>query len=334
MNEPVLTVENLRVEYQSRGMFLPAVDEVSFTLHGSERLGLVGESGSGKSTVVSALMGLIRSPGRVARGRVLLKDMDLLSLNSERMRRVRFARLSLIPQGAMNSLNPVIRIRPQIVDILQAHGERTRSRDVSTRLYGLLEAVQLPRQVLEMYPHELSGGMKQRVCIAMAIALRPEVILADEPTSALDVVVQRQIIETLERVQQEIGAAVVLVGHDMGLMAQFVDRIAVMYAGRLVEVGDRHQILTSPRHPYTRLLIQSLPNAERRGELKGIPGVTPSLRNLPTGCRFHPRCPWAVDACRSTDPAPIAFEDGGTAACIRMEDVAIDDARTATEARQ
>src|SRR5262249_23371577 len=193
-----------------------------------------------------------------------------------------------VPQGSMNSLNPVLRIGRQIADAFADHGVRLSSGETERRIAELLAEVGLPEGVARMYPHELSGGMKQRACIAIAISLRPRVIIADEPTSALDVVVQRQVMATLARVQRHLGAAVILVGHDMGLMAQFVDRLGVMYAGRLVEVAPIDEIITHPRHPYTRALIGSLPSLERRSALSGIPGLAPSLLELPSGCAFHP----------------------------------------------
>src|SRR5947208_10029755 len=202
----------------------------------------------------------------------------------------------------MSSLNPVMRIKDQISDALRDHGLAPSRRQVEERVRDLLESVGLRPEVADMFPHELSGGMKQRACIAIAISLRPKVIIADEPTSALDVVVQRQVIATLARVQQELGAAVVLVGHDMGLMAQFVDRLGVMYAGRLVEIAPIAEIIVAPRHPYTQMLIASLPSLERKGMMQGIPGLAPMLRELPSGCAFHPRCPHAVDRCRTERP--------------------------------
>ncbi len=215
----------------------------------------------------------------------------------------------------MNSLNPVVRIRDQIADALADHGEKLSRGQTVARVRELLAQVGLPPQVAEMYPHELSGGMKQRACIAIAICLRPKVIIADEPTSALDVVVQRQVMETLGRVQAQLGAAVILVGHDMGLMAQFVDRLGIMYAGRLVEVAPIREIITEPRHPYTRMLIESLPSLEHKGGLRGIPGLAPLLRELPSGCAFHPRCPMAMQRCLVEKPEVRAMGPDATAAC-------------------
>src|SRR5580658_8522145 len=203
----------------------------------------------------------------------------------------------MVPQGSMNSLNPVVRIREQIADALADHGALPPRGALTEQIHALLAQVGLPREVAQKYPHELSGGMKQRACIAIAICLRPKVIIADEPTSALDVVVQRQVMETLGRVQKDLGAAVILIGHDMGLMAQFVDRLGVMYAGRLVEIAPIAEIVRKPRHPYTEMLIASLPSMDHKDALRGIPGLAPLLRELPSGCAFLPRCPKAQYRC-------------------------------------
>jgi peptide/nickel transport system ATP-binding protein len=299
----ILRVDRLRVAYDHPLGAVRAVDEVSFTLRPGERLGLAGESGSGKSTMALAILRMIKPPGRIEGGEVWLGDTALSGLSSGAMRALRLAGIAMVPQGSMNSLNPVLRIRDQIGDALNDHGVGLGRAALADRVGALLAQVGLPEDVARKYPHELSGGMKQRACIAIAICLRPKVIIADEPTSALDVVVQKQVMETLGRVQQDLGAAIILIGHDMGLMAQFVDRLGIMYAGRLVEVAPIREIITAPRHPYTRMLIESLPSLEHRGGLRGIPGLAPLLRNLPSGCAFHPRCPMAVDRCRAEKPA-------------------------------
>ncbi len=230
-------------------------------------------------------------------GEVLLDGTDLLRLSEEEMRQARFADIALIPQGAMNSLNPMMKVGEQLRDTIRAH-INTESRSVlDARILEVLDSVELSSDVMDAYPHELSGGMKQRVCIAMGILLSPKVIIADEPTSALDVVVQRQVMETLGRVQRELGAAVILVGHDMGLMAQFVDRVGVMYGGKLAEVGPVRDMFKDPLHPYTQLLIGSLPTLQSKEVFKGIPGLTPSLLMPPSGCMFHPRCPKVMQRC-------------------------------------
>ena len=311
----VLRVRDLRVRYRTPRGIVKAVEEVSFSLYQGEKLGLVGESGSGKSTIALALMRLIKSPGRIESGEVLLGDTNLLALPDEHMRLARFARISLIPQGAMNSLNPVMRIKHQIGDTIRAHDAHIAARDVDTRIAELMESVGLRKDVANMYPHELSGGMKQRVCIAMGICLKPQVIIADEPTSALDVVVQRQVMDTLDSVQALLGAAVILVGHDMGVMAQFVDRIAVMYAGRLAEIGPVEQVFDDALHPYTRLLIATLPSLEARREFRGIPGIAASPLNPPSGCSFHPRCPLAVERCSAEVPTYRNVQPSRWVAC-------------------
>jgi len=297
-NAAVLDVRDLRVSYHTAAGPVRAVNGVSFFLRPGERLGLVGESGSGKTTTALSLMRLLQGSAGIEGGEVLLDGVDLLRLSEEEMRLARFADIALIPQGAMNSLNPMMKVGEQLRDTIRAHRKvRNSSVPVDTRIQEALGSVELPAGVMDSYPHELSGGMKQRVCIAMAILLNPKVIIADEPTSALDVVVQRQVMETLRRVQEALGAAVILVGHDMGLMAQFVDRIGVMYGGKLVELGPVRGIFKDPLHPYTQLLIKSLPNLGAREDFRGIPGMTPSLLAPPPGCTFHPRCPYAMPRC-------------------------------------
>jgi peptide/nickel transport system ATP-binding protein len=314
VSEPVLRVEGLRVAFDHPLGKVQAVDDVSFALSPGERFGLAGESGSGKSTLALSILRLIKPPGRIEAGEVWLAGTRLGDLDEDGMRALRLAGIALVPQGSMNSLNPVLRIGGQIGDALAEHRLPLTGGEEQRRIAALLAEVGLPETVARMYPHELSGGMKQRACIAIAICLRPKVIIADEPTSALDVVVQRQVMATLARVQRELGAAVILVGHDMGLMAQFVDRLAIMYAGRLVEVAPIAEIITRPRHPYTRALIASLPSLDTRGALAGIPGLAPLLRDLPDGCAFHPRCTLAVGRCRTEKPK-LRDIDGAQVAC-------------------
>jgi oligopeptide/dipeptide ABC transporter ATP-binding protein len=298
----VLEVRDLRVYYHTRQGPVKAVDGVSLRLRQGERLGLVGESGSGKSTTGLALLRLIKPPGRIESGEVWLVGKNVLSLPEVQMRQTRLAVIALVAQGAMNSLNPVMRVGDQVADALLDHGVRASRRELADRVGKLFERVGLRREVANRFPHELSGGMKQRVCIAIAISLQPKVIVADEPTSALDVVVQRQVMDTLADVQAELGAGVILIGHDMGLMAQFVDRLGVMYAGELVEVSPMEDVYDEPLHPYTRLLIACLPSLEQKGVFEGIPGLPPSLLSPPPGCPFHPRCPHAMPRCRIERP--------------------------------
>jgi peptide/nickel transport system ATP-binding protein len=312
---PVLRVDDLRVWYHTGRGPVKAVDGVTFDVISEERLGLVGESGSGKSTIALALMRLIRPPGKIESGSIRLDGVDVLEVSDEQMRRLRLATLALVAQGAMNSLNPVVRVREQIVDAMRDHDEHLSARAANERVLSLLDQVGLRPEVADRFPHELSGGMKQRVCIAIAICLRPKVIIADEPTSALDVVVQRQVMETLLRVQEMLNASVVLVGHDMGLMAQFVDRLGVMYAGRLVEISPVTGVFAEPLHPYTQLLIASLPSLDQKGTFHGIPGLAPSLLDRPSGCSFHPRCPHAMPRCSIDDPQLLEVREGRWVAC-------------------
>ncbi|MEM7134538.1 MAG: ABC transporter ATP-binding protein [Chloroflexota bacterium] len=314
--EEALNVRDLYVHYHTPAGPVRAVEGVSFALKKGERFGLVGESGSGKSTTILALLRMLKPPAQIESGQVLLGGDDLLQLPKDEIRSARFARISLIPQGAMNSLNPVMRIKHQLMDTIQYHEDAFDKRAMLERIHSLLESVGLTPSVAEMYPHQLSGGMKQRVCIAMSISLSPEVILADEPTSALDVVVQRQVMETLAHVQEKIGAALILVGHDMGLMAQFVNTIGVMYAGKLVEIGPVEEIFEEPLHPYTQLLIGSLPSLDQKRLFKGIPGITPSLLEPPPGCTFHPRCPQAMTHCSTTLPTMQEIRPGRWVSCL------------------
>ncbi len=318
--KPLLEVKNLRVYYHTPRGPVKAVEAINFDLQAEERFGLIGESGSGKSTLALSIMRLIKPPGRIESGEVLLDGVNVMTLPEEQMRKLRLAGIALISQGAMNSLNPVMRIRPQIVDGLQSHGVRMSRRELDDRVGELLEWVGLRQEVADMFPHELSGGMKQRVCIAIAISLRPRVIIADEPTSALDVVVQRQVMETLRRVQEDLGASVILIGHDMGLMAQFADRVGIMYAGRLVEEGSVGDIFSNPQHPYSQLLIASLPSLEKKGVFQGIPGAPPSMLDLPPGCAFHPRCPYAMDRCVVEEPVLRSIGPDRRAACHLLEE--------------
>ena len=324
LNEPILRVEGLCVGFDHPQGPVRAVDNVSFSLAPGERFGLAGESGSGKSTLALSILRLIKPPGRIAAGEVWLAGTPLAELDEEGIRALRLAGIALVPQGSMNSLNPVLRIGRQITDAFADHGLHLGRSEQERRVGASLAEVGLSENVARMYPHELSGGMKQRACIAIAISLRPRVIIADEPTSALDVVVQRQVMAILARVQQDLGAALILIGHDMGLMAQFVDRLAVMYAGRLVEVAPIAEIIANPRHPYTRALIASLPSLDARGTLAGIPGLAPLLRDLPPGCAFHPRCPYANERCRSEVPQlkPVHGRHGATTdvACHAVEE--------------
>jgi len=313
--QSVLQVKDLKVYYHTDRGSVRAVDGISFTIYKGERFGIVGESGCGKSTMAVALLRVIVSPGAIEGGQIFLNGTDILTLKDRLMRRIRWSQVSLVPQGAMNSLNPVMKIGPQIADAITTHQGSHPERVLKKRIQELLSTVGLPPRVYRMYPHELSGGMKQRVCIAMAIVLEPKLIITDEPTSALDVVVQRVVIQTLVDVQERLGAALILIGHDMGLQAQIVDRQAVMYAGKFVEIGEVKTMYKNPLHPYTQLLIKSLPTLKMRRTFQGIPGLPPSLLDPPQGCLFNPRCPYVMERCRKVRPKLLEIQPRHFVAC-------------------
>ena len=319
MTSAVLQVSDLRVTYYTDSGRTRAVDGGPLKRYAGERLGLVGESGCGKSTMALALMRMIKPPGRIESGSAIVGDetdnVDMLKLNEEQVLQARLSRIAYIPQGAMNSLNPVMRIGVQMIDAIQAHRPKATKTEMREQAEAALESVELKRGVFHMYAHELSGGMKQRVCIAIGILLSPKVIIADEPTSALDVVVQRQVMETICKVQEKIGATVILIGHDMGLMCQITNRVAVMYAGKLVELSTVREMFTNPMHPYAKALIASLPNLDNKGVFRGIPGLAPSLLKLPSGCVFHPRCQYAMDVCKTTMPQQSVTKSGRYVYC-------------------
>lgn len=312
---PVLEIKNLQVTYYTDAGRARALDGVSLALLPGEKLGLVGESGSGKSTMALAMMRMIKPPGRIEGGNVIVDGTDLTQLSEAAMLKARLSKIAYIPQGAMNSLNPIMRIGAQMADAIQAHDPKASKSEIEERCLTALESVDLKRSVYKMYAHELSGGMKQRVCIAIGILLQPKVIIADEPTSALDVVTQRQVMETIDRVQKQMGAAVILIGHDMGLMAQFVDKVAVMYTGRITELSTVREMFTDPKHPYAQALIKSLPNLDNKGVFQGIPGLAPALLRLPGGCTFHPRCIHVMDHCKTQRPQDITLAGGRTVEC-------------------
>ncbi len=311
----VLDVRNLRVHYATPLGDVIAVNGVYFKVYRGETLGLVGESGCGKTTAAMAVLRLVQPPGRIVEGQVLLNGVDMVALNERELRQMRWRQAALIPQGAMNSLNPVMQIKDQIADGIEAHEGKQPPKVLKERILELLAMVGLPSRVYHMYPHELSGGMKQRVCIAMAIALNPPLIIADEPTSALDVVVQRVVAQTMLDVKRRLNVSMILIGHDMGLQAQLVDRIAVMYAGNIVEISPVEAAFAEPLHPYTKLLISSIPSIKERKPLLVTEGLTHDLRNPPPGCVFHLRCPYVMDRCRKEVPHLKELTPGLQVAC-------------------
>ena len=313
-SQPLLVVEDLRAYFDLDGATVHAVDGVSFTLQQGEALGIAGESGCGKTTTALSLVRLLPSNARIESGSIRYFGIDLVPKSAEAIRRYRWREISIVFQGAMNALNPVHRLREQIAEPLMQRlnlGEGAARK----RAGELLELVGIARQRGSAYPHELSGGMRQRAMIAMALACDPAIVIGDEPTTALDVMIQAQILELLERLRVELGLSLILITHDLSVIAEACDRILVMYAGRIAEEGPVDEVFRRPRHPYTQKLLSSFPNiqADRR-TLDIIPGAPPDLRRPPPGCRFAPRCPFVMDVCRDVVPPEVTF-DGVRVAC-------------------
>ncbi|HYH48344.1 MAG TPA: ABC transporter ATP-binding protein [Acidimicrobiia bacterium] len=307
---PVMSVRGLTVEFATPDGVVSAVNGVGFDLAAGETLAILGESGSGKSVTAQAVMGLIERPGRVTAGSVLFGDRDLLAASAEDRRRVRGSGIAMVFQDPLSALNPVWSVGFQIGELFRVHRGLSR-RDARRRAVELLERVRIPAAASRVgeYPHQFSGGMRQRVMIAMALALDPKVLIADEPTTALDVTVQAQILELLDELRADTGMGLLLITHDLGVVAETADRVAVMYAGRVVETGPTDNVLSDPRHPYTEGLLASVPRGQsgREERLRPIAGAPPSLARIPAGCPFHPRCPYVIDQCRTERPplAPI-----------------------------
>ncbi len=320
MNGPLLSVRDLVVEIPTRAGVVRPVDGVSFDIAQGEILGVVGESGAGKSMTGAAVIGLIDPPGRIAGGQVLLGGMRIDNLPPEAMRKVRGKRIGMVFQDPLTSLNPLLRIGDQLAETILTHLPVSPA-EARARAVAALEEVGIPAAArrIDSYPHEFSGGMRQRVVIALALAAEPELVIADEPTTALDVSVQAQITALLRRLCRQRGAAVMLITHDMGVIAETADRVAVLYAGRLAEIGPVRQVIAAPRHPYTAGLMASTPSSVAPGErLRQIPGAMPRLDALPGGCAFHPRCPHAMPHCRAEAP-PLTTTADGAAACWLLE---------------
>ncbi|SMX32673.1 ABC transporter ATP-binding protein [Maliponia aquimaris] len=310
MSAPVLSVKNLVTEFETRAGTVRAVNDVSFDVGPGEVLGLVGESGSGKTITGFSILGLIDPPGVIRSGQVLLKGQDLRGLGPEALRRLRGDRIAMIFQDPMMTLNPVLRVDTQLIETIRAHRDVSKARAREMARDALAQVgIPAPDERLRAYPHEMSGGMRQRVVIAAALMLEPDLIIADEPTTALDVTIQSQILYEMQKLMAERDTALIWITHDLTVVAGLAQRVAVMYAGRIVEIGPVDALLDAPAHPYTRGLISSIPSATARGQrLNPIKGMTPSLLNLPTGCAFAPRCAYADAACGTV---PGMVETGG-----------------------
>ena len=317
---PLLRIEGLRTVFRSASGDIPAVDGVDLDVPAGRTLGIVGESGCGKSMLSLSIMRLVPAPGRVAAGRVLLEGRNLLDLSTSQMRDVRGGQVAMIFQEPMTSLNPVHPIGLQITEAMRAHDGRASNAELRERAIAALERVRIPAPTrrYDEFPHQLSGGMRQRVMIAMALACKPKLLIADEPTTALDVTVQAQILDLLRDLQAETGMAIILITHDLGVVAEMADEVAVMYAGRIAERSSATDLFANPQHPYTLGLLGSIPRLdEDREQLLAIEGAVPPPFALPKGCRFHPRCPFSEAGCTTAQPPLRELAPGHLAACLR-----------------
>jgi oligopeptide/dipeptide ABC transporter ATP-binding protein len=320
----LLEVDGLFVEFHTRDGVARVINGVSYHLNPGETLAVLGESGSGKSVTAQAIMGILESPpGRIAAGRILFEGRDLLAMAENERRQVRGKGIAMIFQDALSALNPVLSVGYQITETLRRRAGMGRS-EAKERAVELMELVKIPaaRDRLGDYPHQFSGGMRQRVMIAMALALHPKVLIADEPTTALDVTVQAQVMDLLGELRRDLNMAMILITHDLGVVADVADRIAVMYAGRIVEHADVHDLYARPAHPYTKGLLESIPRLDSGGtELRTIKGLPPNLMHPPSGCAFHPRCPYAEEICVTRVPPLLELGNGRTSACHFAEEV-------------
>lgn len=313
---PLLEIENLRTYFYTLRGVVRAVDGVSLTLDRGESLGIVGESGSGKSTLAWSILKLVPPPGRIVDGTIRVDGMDVTKMSEGEVRRkIRWRKVSMVFQGAMNAFNPVLKVGEQIIEPMLLHTDMTRE-EAWARAEELVQQVGLPPEILERYPHELSGGQKQRLVIAMAIALEPDIVIADEPTTALDVVIQAQILNLLKKLYREKNLSIILITHDLGVVAELAEKVAVMYAGKIVEYGTADQVYNNPLHPYTQALLRAVPRLRGpKTRLYYIPGSPPDLRNPPRGCRFNPRCEKRFEPCDREEPPLVEVEKGHYAAC-------------------
>lgn len=300
----LLDVENLRTYYFTKRGPVKAVDGVGFQVKEGQAMGLAGESGCGKTTVALSIMKILPSRGKITDGKILLKDLDIARISEKQMRKIRWKRISLVFQGAMNALDPLYSLGDQIVEAILTHESKHNRKEALSRAEELLELVGMERKRIKSYPHELSGGMRQRGLIAMALACNPELLIADEPGTALDVIVQAQVLSIIEDLRKKLNLAVILITHDLSIIADTCDKVAIMYAGKIVEYADVSDLFEEPLHPYTQGLIHAFPNIKStRTRMNSIPGSPPDLLDPPKGCRFHPRCTYAKTICKEQEPA-------------------------------
>ena len=319
---PVLEVNGLVMHYRTKSGDVSAVEDVTFSLAQGEALGLVGESGCGKTSIAMTLIRLLPDNAIIKEGQVLLDGVDVAKLSDEEMRKHRWADISMVFQGAMNAWNPVYKVGDQIMEALEQHFPDMTEPEGRARIAELFELVGLTPAMMDRYPHEFSGGMRQRAIIAMALSCNPKVIIADEPTTALDVIVQDQILKELKKVQSDLGMSIIYISHDVAVIAEVSDRIGVMYAGKLVELGPTDEVFPRPRHPYTYLLLSSTPSVKGpRRKLAPLEGEPPNLLAPPNGCRFHPRCPFATEICAQEEPPYQDASPGHQVACWHADEV-------------
>ena len=311
----LLEVNNLKTYFYTLRGVVRAVDGISFHIDEGMAFGLAGESGCGKSTTALSIMGLIKDPGKIVDGEIIFEREDLLKKTKEELNQIRWKRISMIFQGAMNAFNPVHRVGDQIVEAILYHENITRE-EAWKKTEKLLKMVGIDPSRAKNYPHEFSGGMKQRAMIAMALSCNPKLVIADEPTTALDVIVQKQVLDLMKELQKKLKLSIMLISHDLSVIAQMCDSVAIMYAGKIVEYADAVSLFKEPQHPYSKRLINSFPNILNPGKKpESIPGQPPSLINPPPGCRFHPRCPFATDKCREVEPHLVNIGNKHFVAC-------------------
>jgi len=319
----IYSVKNITVEYVMRNMSVKAVNNVSIDIRNGEALGIVGESGSGKTTLALSLLNLVPPPGKITNGRIIFDGkIDVLALREEELRKFRWKQVAMVFQGALNSFNPVLRIGDQMLETIMEH-ENVDKEEALERISKLLKLVRLePNRTMKAFPHELSGGMKQRAMIATSLLLNPRVLILDEPTTALDVISQKYILNILSDLKKKLEITMILLTHDLAICTELVDRVAVMYAGRIVEIAKMEDLFLKPKHPYTIGLMQAIPSVIGDvKELKPIPGSPPDMFNMPSGCPFHPRCPYAIERCKKEEPYLEETSEDHLVACHRWREI-------------
>jgi len=322
--QTILEVEDLKSYFYTEAGVVKAVDGVSFTVNKGEPLGLVGESGSGKTVTALSVLRIVPHPGRVVSGKITFHDEDLLAKTEKEMRRVRGKQIGYVSQDPNSSLDPLFTVESQLTEVVMAH-EKLSNEVASERVLKLLQLVKIPEPEarLKAYPHELSGGMRQRIAIARALAAEPDLLIADEPTTNLDVTIQAQVLELLKDLERELEMALILITHDMGIIAEMAQKVVVLYAGRVAEVSTIKEIFSAPKHPYTAALLQAVPRIDKKRELVPIPGSIPNLITPPSGCRYHPRCGYMIDKCVSIEPTLERVGEGREVSCHRWRELSL-----------